>query len=727
MVSSTASRLNKKSSSTLISVSSASAATSEDAKGKASSIASPSENMYKHTLRVQHTSRDVCEPSLKHSLASSTHSAVSGSGSGSGVGAVGRTAPAISPNSSFAHSASDDFGSPSASSLSRQQVGWGRDNSTSTSSSISSGKGRSGISLNVHDASEGQWRKITFPPGVTVGQARDLCMLRFNVWQRIMERDMQQMALGPAGSMATVSTRSSGGSSSGAKQFGLYWLGGAQWLDNSVLLNVYPLKPGDALALQDREKPVTGAVEALADHGEAQERALTTTAEGQMYYLQSKGISTSWRKCWMVLRAQTLYGYPSNRAGTAAQSPADKALVVVDLSCGFRLVDQHGQANRRVATSDQLGHVGGALGDSDSQHSSDSSSAGVGAMVGLAMAQGRRMGGDGAPLIIKGALGGVHVFCTLTAVDYDYWRRVLRVAQGPDASLHSGSSATPSPARQQQQPQPDKLLLPLPLPPLPLPLPPQQQQQQQQQASTQPAVSSLVHRPRSQPRSAHVVARPRRERFVANAFRRHDVSGIGSFCCCVLVPGALHGFRDMSVASDTSDTERLEQTADFSIHLSAEATAAISEVCAGRHVLRIVDCLMGDDLLWLDVGSRDKAALWSDALESIAGVTVDCVESQGVGALALRRSRSFVSNLSRIDWPMPPSTLPGVPNAGMEKAQAPTEPMPGESSGNPSLDAVGMRFAGERVERVASRFAWFRRGSSTGLGAKAGSSRSQPN
>ncbi|KAJ2778969.1 hypothetical protein GGI15_004022 [Coemansia interrupta] len=643
--------------------------------------------MYKHTLRVQHTSRDVGEPSLKHSLASSTHSA------GSGSGPVGRTAPAISPNSSLAHSVTDDFGSPSASPHSRHPMGWER---RGGGSSNGNGKERSGISLNVHDAGEGVWKKITFPPGVTVGQARDLCMLRFNAWQRIMERDMQQMSLGSSGSLGTMSTRSSG-SSSGAKQFGLYWLGGAQWLDNSVLLNAYPLKPGDALALQDRELPVSGAVEALADHGEAQERALTTSAEGQMYYLQSKGISTSWRKCWMVLRAQTLYGYPGNRAGTARAS--EKALVVVDLSCGFRLVDQHGQANRMVATSDQLGHFDG---DAGSQHSSDSSSAGMGAMMGLAMAQRQHVGGDGAPLIIRCARGGVHVFCTLTAVDYDYWRRVLRVAQGPDASLHSGSSATQPPARQ----------LPPPPPPPPPSLP-------------TPVLSSLVHRPRDAPRPAHVVTRPRRDRFVANAFRRHDVSGIGSFCCCVLVSGALHGFRDMAVAADTLDQERLDQMADFTIGLSEEATAAISEVCAGRHVLRIVDCLMGDDLLWLDVGSRDKAALWSDALERIAGVKVDCVENQSVGALALRRSRSFVSNLSRIDWPMPPSTLPGVPGAGAEP-----EPEAGEQkepSGNPSLDAVGMRFAGERVERVASRFAWFRRGSTTGLGGRAGSSRSQPN
>ncbi|KAJ1883185.1 hypothetical protein LPJ57_000353 [Coemansia sp. RSA 486] len=680
-----ANRLFKKSSSTLLS----------EEKSKASSVISTPDSMYKHTLRVQHTTKETRKSN--RSAAESTHGSIKSS-----AATTGKLAPVISTKISSTPSVSEDFDPPAftvyqgTGSTSREKKG-----------------ADSGIGLNVHDSCEGLWKKIMFPPGITVGQARDICMLRFNVWQRIMEQDMKHMSIHSQesecnSSVHTMSSKSSVKSTS--QQYALYWPGGSEWLNENLLLSMYPLRPGESLVLQDREVSVRRVADAVADFGDAQAKAIKTAAEGQVYYLYSKGISTSWKLCWLVLRSQTLCGYPSDHGGTGAAS--DKKMLEVDLSKGFLLVDQHGHENHMVATSDQLqtkrdtdGKSTGAsmsMRSGSGSSSGSSSGSGLGAVLGLATAHRQQLGNDGAPLIVRSASGGVYVFCTQTAVDYDHWRRVLCVAQGPgvSSSQHNSSvSSSPPPVQ----------------PPV--------------------ALTSLVHRPKEH-RPAHVVARPRRERFVANAFRRQSGSGTGSFCCCVVVPGAIHGFGDMSVATN-ADSDSLGRLAEFSVQLVAQSTAAVSEIHGGRHVLRIIDCVTANDLLWLDVGSRDKSGLWIEALGRIAGVHVDCSDTQSIAGLGPRRSRSFAVNLSRIDWPMPPTTLPSVsPKSDSDTpAELPAElpaklpaelPASATSSsadnsraidGNPSLDAVGMHFSDSaseeqrlnRMSLLSSRFAWLRR------------------
>ncbi|KAJ1677003.1 hypothetical protein EV182_007081, partial [Spiromyces aspiralis] len=38
--------------------------------------------------------------------------------------------------------------------------------------------------LNVRFVSRDRWKRVTFPPGITVTQARDICLLRFGLWQQ---------------------------------------------------------------------------------------------------------------------------------------------------------------------------------------------------------------------------------------------------------------------------------------------------------------------------------------------------------------------------------------------------------------------------------------------------------------------------------------------------------------------------------------------------------------
>ncbi|KAJ1799988.1 hypothetical protein LPJ75_006590, partial [Coemansia sp. RSA 2598] len=248
-----ANRLYKKSSSTL----------SSEEKGKTPSLVSTSENMYRHTLRVQHNSRET--QGSNKSATQSTHGSVKS-------GTTGRTAPAISMSSGTSRSISDDFEPPAFTVFQGTGPG-GRQKGADA-----------GISLNVHDSCGGTWKRIMFPPAVTVGQARDICMLRFNVWQRIMAQDMKQMSIhsgqsGSSSSLHTVSTKSSERSST--PQYALYWPGGGEWLDANLLLSMYPLRPGESLVLQDRELSVRPIANLVADFSDAQAKAMKTEAEGQ--------------------------------------------------------------------------------------------------------------------------------------------------------------------------------------------------------------------------------------------------------------------------------------------------------------------------------------------------------------------------------------------------------------------------------------------------------------
>ncbi|KAJ2626213.1 hypothetical protein GGF44_005115, partial [Coemansia sp. RSA 1694] len=126
-----------------------------------------------------------------------------------------------------------------------------------------------------------------------------------------------------------------------------------------------------------------------------------------------------------------------------------QALARINLARGFRLVDQHGNAagaggGAALGSSDPLGRFSS---DSGSVHSAGGASS-MASILGLAAHGRAQLGGDGAALIIK-CEGQVHVFCTLSAVDYDSWRRALHAEKGHhracDASTAASSFDQPQP------------------------------------------------------------------------------------------------------------------------------------------------------------------------------------------------------------------------------------------------------------------------------------------
>ncbi|KAJ2502212.1 hypothetical protein GGH96_001284 [Coemansia sp. RSA 1972] len=634
--------------------------------------------------------------------------------------------------------------------------------------------------LNVHYVQGDVRKRISFPPGMLVSQARDLCMLRFGVWQVIMKREGAKPDTEPSDvevqSMSTQSTASSTNSS--REQYGLYWPGQTQWLSPFELMSSYTLVPGDKLELQDHCAFITTA----ALRGDGQTRDVE--GEGQIYYMQSKSLSAAWKLCWMELSGTLLACYKRGRIhGSKQRSQRDQALTTIDLSGGFKLVDQHGRQNHRISTSDQL---------------SPSSSAA--SLLGMSY---QHLGGTGSPLIIKCSDGSVHVFCTQSAVDYDYWRRMLRLVQTthelPTNITQSGASSVASSrvshvsrvSRSRAETAAtagssgssgssgsiDAAQITVRSP----------------TSGSSGVATSLVHRPHQRKALGHIIARPKLDSrfgdYVKVRTSQPDTSIAPERTYLIVVPQTMFGFN----SEYTGDTGGMSAASEFSVSLhGTHVHTAQNESVFVVSVVREPKDGQNGMVFGFEIESREKCEQWVDALQTIGGIeemgeerslqetvesgsssalvpvesgsssalvpAVECsssashkaqtesslpdraeLDSSGVSVralgevnasgvsvealngLSIRRSRSFVSTLSRADWPLPPTTLPQRmahtirPSTAWSRHSAARDADP--NMGNPSLDAVGMRLD-YAPQRQQSRFPWFRRNILPGSGPK---------
>ncbi|KAJ1899853.1 hypothetical protein LPJ66_001856 [Kickxella alabastrina] len=219
------------------------------------------------------------------------------------------------------------------------------------------------ITLNMRYVAKDMWRKVTFPPGITVTQARDLCMLRFNIWQQIMNCNenadlafvttsdggpetqhrpsiddpnnisRQTQSLGhkagaTAGLYGVVGSGSQASQSHNQfrEQFGLFWTSAGHWLEADEMLNKYPLRKGEVLELQH-----------IVDFIPLQPHEFRFSyAETAIYYLRTDGPNSSWQLHWAVLHCRVLRLYRKK-----GQQEAD---VEIDLTHPYRLTDQDGRS-----------------------------------------------------------------------------------------------------------------------------------------------------------------------------------------------------------------------------------------------------------------------------------------------------------------------------------------------------------------------------------------------
>ncbi|KAI9472530.1 hypothetical protein BX667DRAFT_508377 [Coemansia mojavensis] len=588
--------------------------------------------------------------------------------------------------------------------------------------------------LNIHYVQGDKRKRISFPPKMLVSQARDLCMLRFGVWQEVMKREesrtgtFQSDDAQSTSSKHSTSDHSTSSSKSTRELYGLYRPDHAQWLNPNDLLSAYQLASGDKLELQDHNAFISTPA-FWRNAAESQEATSTVEGEGQMYYMQTKGLSTAWRLCWVELSGTVLGCYRQRRLAKSKQrSTREHPLVLIDLSGGFKLVDQHGRQNQRISTSDQL-----PTGESSAS-----------SILGLASYQ--HLGGNGAPLIIKCSDNSVHIFCTQSAVDYDYWRRMLRLVQTTHelpttitaSSENSCSSSVSSYYSGMAETAPEE-----------------PQQSAISSSSSSAAATSLVHRPQQRKAAAHIVARPKLDARFSDTVVVCSRALPSSYAqqqrtFCVLVPHMLYGFAS-ECQEASADAASIGDSADFSVDLHG---TRLYYDCEQREpnafafvisILRVSETSKGNKgekeqgeiLLSFEASSHDKCMRWIEALRSIGGIgeSQEAKGSPKEDAPSLRRSRSFISTISRADWPLPPATLPlprlqpsssfahplssrlrGMSMATSDSSSAQFS-LADEAIGNPSLDAVGMRMEMSDSEssksmqqsKKQSRFPWFRR------------------
>ncbi|KAJ2797063.1 hypothetical protein H4R20_005327, partial [Coemansia guatemalensis] len=285
------------------------------------------------------------------------------------------------------------------------------------------------ITLNVRYVAKDMWRKVTFPPGITVTQARDICMLRFNVWQQTLAQGTSPDAAGnteekqgSAGAeKGAAPSKAPGGAAMGfaggkqsqkaqtelREQYGLFWTSAGHWLESDEMLNAYPLHKAEVLELQH-----------IVDFVPLQPHEFKFSyAESHLYYLKSDGDETRWKMCWAVLRCRVLRLYQ--------QKGQQQAHTEIDLTRPLRLTDQDGRSWPR---------------NSSSKNGSTVDVVGIQLLLeGLPANLEGGCGTDGGVLVLQALASSgstatlshpdvksTHAFRTCGLFDYDVWHRTLR-------------------------------------------------------------------------------------------------------------------------------------------------------------------------------------------------------------------------------------------------------------------------------------------------------------
>ncbi|KAJ2778444.1 hypothetical protein GGI15_004174 [Coemansia interrupta] len=335
------------------------------------------------------------------------------------------------------------------------------------------------ITLNVRYVAKDLWRKVTFPPGITVTQARDICMLRFNVWQQTLNQDEDPemaeitgandndsasqhqlsadnhkdskrhahglaMAGGKGGGatagflgIAGASGQNSQSQTQFREQYGLFWTSAGHWLETDEMLNTYPLRKGEVLELQH-----------IVDFIPLQPHEFKYSyAESALYYLcpTSESANLGWQLRWAVLRCRVLRLY--KKKGMADPD------VEIDLSQLFRLSDQDGRSWPRSSSKcgievlnmhsllEGLPPVKQATSPSLRPVMSPTVGTSSGALP-PGPAPPPSSGGGGVLVIQLAASSGqqvVHILRSSNMFDYDVWHRTLRHTLSSGASGTTGS------------------------------------------------------------------------------------------------------------------------------------------------------------------------------------------------------------------------------------------------------------------------------------------------
>ncbi|KAJ1834199.1 hypothetical protein LPJ63_002125 [Coemansia sp. RSA 2711] len=416
------------------------------------------------------------------------------------------------------------------------------------------------ITLNVRYVAKDMWRKVTFPPGITVTQARDICMLRFNVWQQTLAHDGTNAntheASGPKETRVAPPIMPPG--AQGAKsqpelreQYGLFWTSAGHWLEADEMLNAYPLRKGEVLELQHTVNFIP-----LQPH-----EFKFSYAESFMYYLSSDGAAPGWQLHWAVLRGRVLRLY--RRKG---QPDPDTE---IDLTRPFRLTDQDGRSWPRGSskTGNSAGSDAGSIQsfiDSLPSAPSNSTSGGAGGGVLVVQTPGSTSASTSTATLTQAA-PQTHALRTCDVFDYDVWHRTLRQTLTAGANGGAGNSISASASisgasnNSGGAAQPDT--------------PTQDNSDKNSALSILSPQLSHRFRPSSTRHEGYV----NRKSPHGYGFRRRY---------CVLLPAVLYGFIHANDCKDLAETELLAKC-EFAIALDPSTVTVEAIAWNGRFLLRV--------------------------------------------------------------------------------------------------------------------------------------------
>lgn len=370
------------------------------------------------------------------------------------------------------------------------------------------------------------------PPNVTVAQARDLCMLRFNVWNRLI------------------------GAQEATAEFGLFWPTQSEWLDNQMLLSMYQLVADDKLELQDRRSFIQVPIDTSRLSSEYSKRS-----QVRFYTAQTK-----WCKGWLEL-------LDDNRTLVCSGLQGNLVWTVDLLQC--QLVDQDGIPQAPQECYEKY--------------------------------------------LCLEVSGNCHVVGVDSLENYQEWSDILRELNTASDSEKEEATSVASSIYQT----------------------PQHSHQTQLQISKLPRC------------------------FTASVYNQSD------WTWGVLVNNGLYGFADSNSACDSTEE------AQFSLPFTHGSSMWMATTEQDKRYL--VHICSADNILVLDVGSsKEQCQQWANAVCGIAGLGLlptMCREgeeeedgvSQKSSSTCMDESavikkcpstQSFVSSISQIEWPVPPSTLP---------------------------------------------------------------------
>ncbi|KAJ1912316.1 hypothetical protein IWQ60_009717 [Tieghemiomyces parasiticus] len=341
-----------------------------------------------------------------------------------------------------------------------------------------SGSSNSSTTIYIRYVAKDLWKQFSFPMGLTVTQARDICMLRCNIWspfatatdgtpvetsgtgngrskrdlfgtggahRRTSEYGISSLSSAGDGPQtgqpvgfdtdSNHSTQPAAGQSleSFRQQYGLYWVAAGHWLDPNRRLSSYPLTAFDVVELQHVNDFVY--ISPLEYHHHY--------AEGYLFKLYMNGLSPAWKLRWFVVRGLKLLCYKKKTDATPLGCMDFQQPVQVCEPSSTGLWDEPASPPPNSTAATRNPHFQHLI---DNGRPPSMPVGPVGALSGTPSAHplGGPSGGGGGPSgsgMLTVQVGDQHITVkTQNIMEHEHWRRILTGLQRESDTLRAAKA-----------------------------------------------------------------------------------------------------------------------------------------------------------------------------------------------------------------------------------------------------------------------------------------------